>query len=125
MKNDKSFVEKAMYGIELSKSKGLTGKKKDLVSMKGLYGLDYKKSLSFQLYMKKYFYPEMLLFAVSLDNKDFYDEFNDKSKIENSEQNNILNFLKSEPVKPFVKQFYDGMQDGTKNKRFLAKLVGL
>ena len=67
----------------------------------------------------------MLLFVVSLDNKDFYDEFNDKSKIENSEQNNILNFLKSEPVKPFVKQFYDGMQDGTKNKRFLAKLVGL
>ena len=125
LKNDKSFVEKAMYGIELSKAKGLTGKKKDLVSMKGLYGLDYKKSLSFQLYMKKYFYPEMLLFVVSLDNKDFYDEFNDKSKIENSEQNNILNFLKSEPIKPFVKQFYDGMQDGTKNKRFLAKLVGL
>ena len=130
LKNDKKYVESAMYGTELSKLKGMSEKKQQAVSGLGLYGTpgNYIKSISFNNYVKKYFYNELLyFFSTTLSNLQKATEFMDKSKVANSEENYVVNFLRAEPIKSLVRKYYDtllqGPQGRTMGVRFLRDIM--
>lgn len=110
LKFDTNAVETAMYGAAISKLKGMPTGKRANITAKGLYGMGYEdgrkrltsldiNSLSFRVYMNKYFLNEFARFNRQiLGDTSNYLEWKEKAMEKGTTANRVAKFFQKAPI---------------------------